>query len=148
MTRISQCIFLGIGESDKAAFELVPQLVDKYSEVLRYHIENSSAKLTPYQDPNQQLLDTYNNFKPLANKLIVFGAYKITILPNNVLHTHRPGEGMWLIPSLESISRSSKIVETNFHCLQKNVVNYQTFIGSNNKKIVECDIHISESLIQ
>lgn len=115
MSRISQCILFETGEADSTTIELVTQLVDKYSEVLLGQIENSFAKLTSDQDPNQQLLDIYDHFKVLTNIHIVADAYEIIKLPKFDLFTHRSGEDMCLIQGLKSISRDSKIVDKDIH---------------------------------
>jgi len=127
MTKIAHFVSFGIGGADRAALELVRLLVNKYPDLLLVYNENSFPKFTSDTDPSQQLQDTYNEFKTLANMHKVSDAYEITKLPIDILHTHRSGEDMWLIPGLESISRDFKIVETNFHGLLKTAADFRIF---------------------
>ncbi len=127
MTKIAHFISFGIGGADRAALELVRLLVNIYPNILLVYNDTSFPKLTSDQDPSQQLLDTYREFKALANMHKVSDAYEITKLPIDILHTHRSGEDMWLIPGLESISRNFKIVETNFHGLKKTAADFRIF---------------------
>ena len=127
MTRVAHFVSFDIGGAGRTSLELVRLLVKKYPDLLVVYNEKSFPKYSSDTDHNEPVPDTYKEFKDLANMRLIKNTIELNDLGIDILHTHRSGDDMWFIPGLESMQRNFKIVETNFHGMQKTAADFRIF---------------------
>lgn len=120
-------VSLGIGGADRAAYNLALGLKSLGSAPTIFYSENSIPSRTHDQDPHQPLLNILSlyqeNFETQRiDKVEDFNSHGL-----DILHTHRSGEDHWLLPGLDRVPRSYRIVETNFHGQLKTPADFRIF---------------------
>jgi glycosyltransferase involved in cell wall biosynthesis len=115
MIKIAHFVSFGIGGADRAALELIRELTQKLPEIQICYGEMSFPIRTADQDPSQELLNIFEEYKSIGSLQEIKHVSELAKLDIDILHTHRSGEDEWLIPGLSQLTRNFKIVETNFH---------------------------------
>jgi glycosyltransferase involved in cell wall biosynthesis len=115
MIKVAHFVSFGIGGADRAALELIRELTQKLPEILICYGEMSFPIRTADQDPSQELLNIFEEYKSIGNMQEISNVSEFANLGIDILHTHRSGEDEWLIPGLSQLTRNFKVVETNFH---------------------------------
>ena len=115
MTKVAHFVSFGIGGADRSSLELVRALSQKIPDIQVFYNDMSFPIRTDDQDLNQPLLNIYDEFKAFVPLHKIQNIEELNSFGIDVLHTHRSGEDSWLIPGLDKLKRTFKIVETNFH---------------------------------
>ena len=113
--KVAHFVSFGIGGADRSSLELLRQIKNLNDATLFVYNKNSFPKMTTDSDPRQPLLSLFEEFKSVADGIMIDNINQLNDLKLDVLHTHRSGDDHWLLPGLQSIKRNFKIVETNFH---------------------------------
>lgn len=127
MIKVAHFVSFGIGGADRAALELIQELTQKLPEIQICYGRMSFPIRTADQDPSQELLNIFEEYKSIGNMQEIRHVSELAKLDIDILHTHRSGDDEWLIPGLSQLTRNFKIVETNFHGLQKTAADFRIF---------------------
>lgn len=111
---VGQFVSFGMGGADKASYCLTKGLLELGVQVVVFYNNNSFPKNSP--QIQGKVLCRYDQFVSLGMPMVfVDNASDLNNYGVSILNTHRSGDDFWLIPGLESIKPTFKIVETNFH---------------------------------
>lgn len=127
MPRIAHFLSFGIGGADRAAIELLRNLVAKGLDITVLYNEMSFPLRTADQDEHQILLNTFGEVTRLAPHHQIKSINEIEEMGFDLIHTHRSGEDEWLLPGLGVGERSYKIIETNFHGADQTIADLRIY---------------------
>jgi glycosyltransferase involved in cell wall biosynthesis len=125
--KVGHFVSLGIGGADRAAYNLAMGLKSLGTPPLIFYSSNSLPSRTPDQDPNLPLLDILSFYKKDFETHLIGEVGDLNAFGLDILHTHRSGEDEWLLPGLEGLERTFKIVETNFHGKLKTPADFRIY---------------------
>jgi glycosyltransferase involved in cell wall biosynthesis len=125
--KVGHFVSLGIGGADRAAYNLAMGLKSLGTPPLIFYSSNSLPSRTPDQDPNLPLLDILPFYKEDFETHLIGEVRDLNAFGLDILHTHRSGEDEWLLPGLEGLERTFKIVETNFHGKLKTPADFRIY---------------------
>lgn len=114
--KVAHLVSFGMGGADRNAFNIIRALQEKGQQVDILYTEKSIPKATSahhyegYEPPSRQ-----KQFETLDKLTKINYAAELNDYGIDILHTHRSGEDLWLMPGLEELKTTFKIVETNFH---------------------------------
>lgn len=127
MTRIAHLVSFDIGGAGRTSLELVRLLVKRYPDLLILYNEKSFPRNRWNANQEEILPNTFEEFQDLASMKYIRNTEELNDLEIDILHTHRSGDDLWFIPGLETLQRKFKIVETNFHGMEKTVADFRIF---------------------
>ena len=125
--KVGHFVSLGIGGADRAAYNLAMGLKSLGAPPVIFYSKNSLPSRTADQDPNLPLLDILSLYEQDFETHIIEEVEELNNFSLDILHTHRSGEDQWLLPGLERLERTFKIVETNFHGKLKTPADFRIY---------------------
>ena len=125
--KVGHFVSLGIGGADRAAYNLALGLKSLGTPPVILYSKNSIPSRTADQDPNLPLLDILSLYESDFETHQIEEVGDLNTFGLDILHTHRSGEDVWLLPGLDKLDRKFKIVETNFHGKLKTPADFRIF---------------------
>lgn len=125
--KVGHFVSLGIGGADRAAYNLAMGLKSVGTDPVIFYSKNSIPSRTPDQDPKQPLLNILSLYEKDFEVHRIDDVNEFNEFGLDILHTHRSGEDHWLLPNLEKLNRSFKIIETNFHGKLETPADFRVF---------------------
>lgn len=123
------CSF-GLGGADRCCLNILKHLNSLNIEYKAFYTEASIPKFVPgfhpegYSPPSRMA-----QFKEICNPIHINNALEINNYNISVLHTHRSGEDIRLIPSLQDANINFKVLETNFHGATRTRADLRVFVS-------------------
>ena len=115
--KIGQLVSFGIGGADRVALTMCQELSKIPGIELLVFYTPSSIPSEPSWDQIRgvQQKSRYEQYLKFTKPILIQYAEQFNAFNLDILHTHRSGEDLWLIPGFEAVAKNYKVVETNFH---------------------------------